>query len=498
MQGLEKHSSAAEGEKASADTPAESTPTGIEEVQSETQDTKKQATSNGDEGHPAQGSRAAAGGEGQPAPAGDDNLGEDSGEQGLAEAGGDTGADAAGGATGSDRQPGWAMQLRQQLQDKAVQYRADAEGLISNLWGRPGWKSGLVPQPAAPAEATIAAEDPQDDQPAVTSKAVAQESSTGLDAAPQGNDRGAGGPTWRFSLHRSHTQLYVSSEETAAVCGSIDAAAVDALLASAQQKRLRRKVRFIPSTILSEQRLTQQPLQTQLPRPAQAAPSWQEHSDEQTNASASVDAYELPSTEEEEDRQPAKSFSGLPTVVSPESIFSTRDGAAVADRQPEALSEQVQDPASFELTTVAATLFSEPAREHRHDAAQASDAAAAAVEGSEQAQEGAAAQPRAAATEAEDGKPPQQDSESAVADTAKPPEEAAAAGLEERGPEQAPEPEEAPTEQQQPAAEPSVLAETRDTTPGVHALTLFVSAHSQHSCRSRSSAFFLFWSCTTL
>ena len=285
--------------------------------------------------------------------------------------------------------------------------------------------------------------------------------------------------TLRFSLHRSHAQLYVSSAETAAACGSVDAAAVDALFTSAQQKRLRRKVRFVPGTALTEQQLTQQPVQTHLPRPPQAAPSWQEQSEKQVNASAVVEAHELPSTEEDEDRQPAESSLEDSTVVSTEGIFSTREGAAVADRQPEAPSEEVRDPASFELTSISGTLFPEPRRGHRQGAAQAPEAAAAAAEGPEQAQEAAAAQQRAAATEAEDSKPPHQADEDAVAGKAVPPEEATAAGLEECGPEQAAEPKELLTEQQQPVPEPSVLAETRETTPGEHALTIPVLAHGQ-------------------
>ena len=484
MQGLEKHSLAAEGEQARADTPAESTATGIEDVQSETQDTEEQTASNGDEGSQAEGSQAAAAAEGQPAPADDDNIEEDSREQGLADTGEDTGADAAGDATGSDRQPGWAVHLRQQLQDRAMQYRTDAEGLISNLWERRGWKSGPGPQPAAPAEAPPTAEEPQDDRPAAASEAAAQESSIASKAAPHGDDSRAGPPTWRFSLHRSHTQLYVSSAETAAACGSIDAAAVDALLTSAQQKRLRRKVRFAPGMMLTQQQLTQQPVQTQLPRPTQAAPSWQEQSENQMNASAVAAAHELPSTEEDEDRQPAKPSSEDSTVVSTGDIFSTREGAAVADRQPEALSEEVQDPASFELKSVSAILFPELARGHRQDAAEAPEAAAAAVEGPEQAQEAAPAQQRAAASKAEDGNPPPQASEDAAADTAVPPGEATAAGLEEHGPEQATEPQELPTEQQQPVPEPTVLAETRETTPGEDTLTNPVHAQGQPRYRS--------------
>ena len=485
MQGLEKHSSAAGGEQARADTPAENTATGIEEVQSETQIAEETAASNGAKGNPAQGSQAAAAAEGQPAPADDVNIEEDSREQGLADAGGDTGDDAAGDATGGDRQPGWALHLRQQLQDRAVQYRADAEGLFSSLWERRGWKAGPVPQPAAPAEAPTTAEELQDDQPAVASEAAARESGIGSNEGPQGSDSRVPAATWRFSLHRSHAQLYVSSAETAAACGSIDAAAVDALLASAQQKRLRRKVRFVPSTILTEQWLPQQPVQSHLPRPTQAAPSWQEQSEKQVKASPVVDANELPSTEEEEDRQPAQS-SEQPTAVSTEGIFGTREGAAVTDLQPEALSGEVQDPASFELTSASATLFPELAAGQEQDAAEAPGAAAAAVEGPEQAQEAAAAQQRAAATEAEDGKPPPQASEDAVADTATRPEEATAAGLEEHGPEQATQPKEALTEQQQPAPEPSVLAETRETTPGEDALTIPVFAQGQPRwCGSR-------------
>ena len=495
MQGLEKRSLAAEGEQARADTPAESRATGIEEVQSETQDTERQAASNDNEGSPAQGSQAAAAAEGPPAPADDVNIEEDSREQGLADTGEDTGADAAGDATGSDRQPGWAVHLRQQLQDRAVQYRADAEGLFSNLWERRGWKAGPLPQPAAPAEAPLTAEETQDDRPAVAGEAAARGSSAGSNEGPQGSESGVPAATWRFSLHRSHAQLYVSSAETAAACGSIDAAAVDALLTSAQQKRLRRKVRFVPGTTLTEQQLTQQPVQTQLPRSAQAAPSWQEQPEEQVNASAVAEAHELPSTEEDEDRQPAKSSLEDLSVVSTGDIFSTREGAAVADRQPEALSEEVQDPASFELTSVSAKLFPEPARGHKQDAAEAPGAAAADVEGPEQPQEAAPAQQRAAATEAEDGMAPPQASEDATADTAMPPEDATAEGLEERALEQAIEPKEALTEQQQRTPEPSVLAEPRETTPGEHALTIPVPAYSQHRCRSRSPGFSLLCLC---
>ena len=473
---------AAQEEQIRADTPAESLVIGIEEVQSEAQDTDKQAAIAGEEGSPVQGSRAVAAAEGQSAPAVDDNLGEDNREQGLADAGEDTGANSAGDATGRDRQPGWAVHLRQRLQEKAGQYRADAEGLISNLWERRGLKEGPVPQPAAPAEAPPTAEDPQDDRPTVASKAAARESSVGSGAGPQDSDSRAQGAPWRFSLHRSYTQLYVSSTETAAVCGSIDAAAVDALLGSAQQKRLRRKVRFVPSTLLAGQRLMQQPVQTQWLRPTQAAPSWQEQSEKQVAASADVDAHELPSTEEEEDRQPAEASLEQPTG----GIFSTREGTAVADRQPESLSEQVQDPASFELVSNSATLFPEMAREYRRDAAQAPEAAAAAVEGPEQVQEAVAVQHKAAATEAEDGKLSQQASEDALADTAVPPEEATTAGLEERRHEQATEPEDSMAEQQQQAPDPRVLVETRETTPGEHALTIPVPAHNKHSCRSRS------------
>ena len=470
---------AEEGEQASADTPAESTATGIEEIQSKTQDTEEQAASNGDEGGLAQGSQAAAAAEGQPALADDDHVEEDSRAQGPADAQGKTGTDAAGDATGSDRQPGWAVQLRQQLHNRAVQYRADAEGLFSDLWERRGWKCGPVRQPAAPAEALRTAGETQDHQPAVASEAAARESSAGSNEGPQGSESEVPAATLRFSLHRSHAQLYVSSAETAAACGSIDAAAVDALFTSAQQKRLRRKVRFVPGTALTEQQLTQQPVQTHLPRPPQAAPSWQEQSEKQVNASAVVEAHELPSTEEDEDRQPAESSLEDSTVVSTEGIFSTREGAAVADRQPEAPSEEVRDPASFELTSISGTLFPEPRRGHRQGAAQAPEAAAAAAEGPEQAQEAAAAQQRAAATEAEDSKPPHQAHEDAVAGKAVPPEEATAAGLEECGPEQAAEPKELLTEQQQPVPEPSVLAETRETTPGEHALTIPVLAHGQ-------------------
>ena len=493
MQGLENSSLAEEGEQASADTPAESTATGIEEVQSETQDTEEQAASNGDEGGLAQGSQAAAAAEGQPELADDDHVEEDSGAQGLADAQGETGADAAGDATGSDRQPGWAVQLRQQLQDRAVQYRADAEGLFSNLWERRGWKAGPLPQPAAPAEAPPT--ETQDDRPAVAGEAAAPGSSAGSNEGPQGSESGVPAAALRFSLHRSHAQLYVSSAETAAACGSIDAATVDALFTCAQQKRLRRKVRFVPGTALTEQQLTQQPVQTQLPCPAQAAPSWQEHPDEQVNASAVVEAHELPSTEEDEDRQPAKSSLENPSVVSTGDTFSTREGAAVADRQPEALSEEVQDPASFELTSVSAKLLPEPARGHKQDAAEAPGAAAADVEGPEQPQEAAPAQQRAAATEAEDGMAPPQASEDALADTAMPPEDATAEGLGERAPEQAIEPNEALTEQQQQTPEPSVLAEPRETTPGEHALTIPVPAYSQHRCRSWSPGFSLLCSC---
>ena len=131
----------------------------------------------------------------------------------------------------------------------------------------------------------------------------------------------------------------------------------------AQQKRLRRKVRFVPGTALTEQQLTQQPVQTQLPRPPQAAPSWQEQSEKQVNASAAVEAHELPSTEEDEDRQPAESSSkGFYCSQYREAFSVPERAAAMADRQPEALSEEVQDPASFELTSVSAKLLPEPAQ----------------------------------------------------------------------------------------------------------------------------------------
>ena len=187
-----------------------------------------------DEGSPAQGSQAAAAAEGPPAPADDVNIEEDSREQGLADTQVKTQALTQLGmplvVTGSQAGPctcasscttGQCSTGRMQRGSLAICGRGAA--------GR----RDLCRQPAAPAEAPPTAEEtPGSTEPAVAGEAAAPGSSAGSNEGPQGSESGVPAATLRFSLHRSHAQLYVSSAETAAACGSIDAAAVDALFTS--------------------------------------------------------------------------------------------------------------------------------------------------------------------------------------------------------------------------------------------------------------------------
>ena len=276
-----------------------------------------------------------------------------------------------------DKKPGWRMQLLTQLHDRAAGLRANAEGLFGGLWQGPDWKQSpraAQQLPAASAELPL-------EQPAPAEAAEVGSASAGRDLASA--SRAANDAGLHFSLHRSHRQLLVSTAETAAVSCGLDASVDEALAASAQHRRPRRKIRLVPIAVLPEQGLREQLHPAAAPQP----PPPQQRSEVQTMAeSAGADIVEakVPSTEEEEAAQQPGPSQQQPSIVSTaEAGFSTIQGAALLDSVPEAVPGPAQDPASFELTAVPGPSLLGSARNVPVEALQPSQAAEAGEEAEE-------------------------------------------------------------------------------------------------------------------
>ena len=363
-----------------------------------------------------------------------------------------------------DKKPGWRMQLRRQLHDRAAGLRANAEGLFGGLWQGPDWKQS--PQaaqqlPAASAELPL-------EQPAPAEAAEVGSASADRDLASA--SRAANDAGLRFSLHRSHRQLLVSTAETAAVSCGLDASVDEALAASAQHRRPRRKIRFVPIAVLPEHGLREQLHPAAAPQP----PPQQQRSEVQTmaeSAGADMAEAEVPSTEEEGAAQQPGPSQQQPSIVSTaEASFSTIQGTALSDSVPEAVPGPVQDPASFELMAVPGPSVLGSARDVPVETLQPSQAAEAHEEAEEahataaaQETEAPAAGSKLQEVVSEAAAPEETPEEPAESTAAKEEEEQAAT-------QQASEQARAHIEQEaalaQPLAEPAMVPKILEATPG--------------------------------
>lgn len=350
--------------------------------------------------------------------------------------------------------------------------------MIGSLWERHGRRQEPAQEPAEYVELPTVAEEPQQEQTAVASEEAAGQSSTAADTKPQGGVASREKPM-RFSLHRSHSQLFVSSAETAAASVGLDAAVEEALLASAQPKRPRRKVRFVPGPIHTVQGLNEQPHQAQPAQPSQAPPLQLESPEEHEEADpAAAEASEQPSTEEEEEGQPMKPSQEQHPAVRKTDTFGTVEGASVADSMPDSLPGAVQNPASFELMAVSADLLPGPNATHKQEAIQPAEAADAVGE-AEKAQESAAEETSEASMVAEHEASKQLEPalEALPSDMTEDCTESAAAEPEKQVPEQVP----ALAEPQQAAAEPALVTQIQEAIPGANVCQIALETHGRRA-----------------
>lgn len=361
-----------------------------------------------------------------------------------------------------DKKPAWRMRLRQQLHDRAAGLRANAEGLFSGLWQGHDWKQS----PEAAQQLPTAKFHLEQPAPAEAGEVGSASADRDLASASRAvKDAGL-----RFSLHRSHRQLLVSTAETAAVSCGLDASVHEALAASAQHRRPRRKIRFVPLAVLPEHGLREQLHPAAAPRP----PPQQQRSEMQTmakSAGADMAEAEVPSTEEEEAAQQPGPSQQQPSIVSTaEAGFSTIQGTAPSDSVPEAVPGPAQDPASFELIAVPGPFILGSARDILIEAPHPSQAAEAHEE-AEEAHAKAAAQ----ATEAPAAGSKLQEMVSEAAAPEESPEELAESTAakeedEQAATQQADEQARAHIEQEaapaQPPAEPAMVPKIQEAIPG--------------------------------
>ena len=363
-----------------------------------------------------------------------------------------------------NQKPTWGMQLRQQLRDRAAGLRANADGLFGGLWQGHGWKQS----PEATQQLTTASAKLHLEQPAPAEAAGVGSASADRDLASA--SRAVKDAGLRFSLHRSHRQLLVSTAETAAVSCGLDASVHEALAASAQHRRPRRKIRFVPTAVLPEHGLREQLPPAAAPQP----PPQQQRSEVQTmaeSAGADMAEAEVPSTEEEEAAQQPGPSQQQPSIVSTaEAGFSTIQGTALLDSVPEAVPGPAQDPASFELMAVPGPSILGSARDVLIEAPHPSQAAEAHEEAEEAHAKAAAQETEAAAAGREQQEvvseaaaPEESPEEAAESTTAKEEDEQAATQQADKQARAHIEQEAAPA---QPPAEPAMVPKIQEAIPG--------------------------------
>ena len=369
MQESRLSSSLTKDEGSSADAPAESAVTGIEDVQADANDTVNPAQgvdSFAQYDSPSQGQAAARDGP----PSVPENT-EDPADPYPDPGGADD-------PHGSDRKPGWALQLQKQLQDSASGVQAKAQGLVAELWDRHRWGPGSKQDSPSPAEPPRAGLDQYSQHESTVDLDVeaSERSNAAVDTASTGASRAVGEPRWRFSLHRSHSQLYVSTAESAAASASLAGAVEEALAASSVQRRPRRKVRLMPQAVLPEHGLREQPYQAMPALPTQPTPQLQQPGEGDSPASAAADDAEAPSTEEEEETSEVLNASHhQPQGLREEDTFSASEGASIMENVPEPTLAAVRDPASFELMAISPPWLLGHGRDNVTDTAAIAEAA---------------------------------------------------------------------------------------------------------------------------
>lgn len=453
------------GQEDSADAPAEIAVTGLEDVQADTVDTQDPAEGNGSITQPEESGQADAEAEDSSTAA----LGGRNEESAHAA----VDASSAGGSDGSDGKPDWAMQLRQQLQEKADGVKANAEGLFSALWERHGWKQGPRQGPTPPAEPPTAPQE-QQHEPAEAAepanRSMTKENSAAADTGLEGSRRAVGEQHRHFSIHRSHTQLFVSTAESVAASQGLEEALAEAWTASSQQRGSRRKVRFVPRAVLPEHGLREQPHQAVPALPPQPQDQLLQLGKPEMPDSAAGGVREFPTTEEEEEQHQSAEGSWQPSAVRTEDTFNAAEGISLTEGMPEAPSKAIPDPSSFELMAVSGPQIL------GHGKVQA--AAISEAAGSPKAAE-APCEEAAAAERTEDSSSEQDDSklegksdeaaatEQAEEHSGSPATEGQLHAEEQPANEQA----HASLEPQHPAAEP-VVTRIQEVTPGTYALHL--------------------------
>lgn len=362
------------GHEGKADAPADSTVTGIEDVQADAVDNISQAEAvSADIQHEGASQGESVAGDGASA---DPGSTEDCADAFQNPSNKDH-------PHGSDRTPGWTLQLQKQLKDSTAGVRAHAQGLIGGFRERHGWSQGTKQDSAPPAKPPSAG--PSEDSQQVSSTALNDRASEGDSAAVptelMGASRGMGGPGRHFSLHRSHAQLFVSTAESAAASASLAGAVEEALAASSQQRRPRRKVRLVVQAVLPEHGLREQSREALASLSPQSASQLQPEESDFPNTAAAESA-EVPSTEEQEAPQAPDASQHHPPGFREQDTFSASEGASITEKAPKPAPAAVQDPASFELMAISAPRILGPGKDGLKD----TTAALKAADASEQSQ----------------------------------------------------------------------------------------------------------------
>ena len=373
-----------------------------------------------------------------------------------------------------DKKPGWAAGLQKQVQDRAADVQASAQGLFAGFWERRGWSQGPKQDSTPSAELPRAVQDSQHDSTAALEDKVAEESSAAANAVPTGTSAEEGGPRQHFSLHRSHKQLFVSTADSAAVSASLAGTVEQALAASSQQRRPRRKVRLVPQAVLPEQGLRERPHQAMpsISTPTQPTPQLQQPGEGDLSDPAAAVNVEVPSTEEEEEpQQVPDADEHYPLVFREVDTFSTAEGTSIAEKELEPAPAAVQDPASFELMAISAPRLLGPASGDPRDTAEMTGAAEASEQSQTQHDTASEGQPEHLPSQSEAGAADSAYDPAAPEDGEEQARETAAASEESSEEQRAEQQAQAQTEPLQPTSAPAV-SETQEATPGAVALLL--------------------------